>query len=63
MDRYFRQKVLGSGSFAQAWLVKEIATQKELVMKEVFVRRGQDIQPFLKEGDIMASIRHPNIIE
>ena len=35
MEKYNRQKLIGSGAFGQAWLVQAKADGKQLVMKEI----------------------------
>ena len=35
MEKYNRQKLIGSGAFGQAWLVQAKVDGKQLVMKEI----------------------------
>jgi serine/threonine protein kinase len=39
MERYNRQKLIGSGAFGQAWLVQSKADGKQLVMKEIKIAK------------------------
>ena len=35
IEKYNRQKLIGTGAFGQAWLVQAKADGKQLVMKEI----------------------------
>jgi serine/threonine protein kinase len=35
MEKYNRQKLIGTGAFGQAWLVQAKADGQQLVMKEI----------------------------
>ncbi len=39
MEKYNRQKLIGSGAFGQAWLVQAKADGKQLVMKEIKIAK------------------------
>jgi NIMA (never in mitosis gene a)-related kinase 1/4/5 len=39
MEKYHRQKVIGSGSFGQAWLVESREDGRQLVMKEIKIAK------------------------
>jgi len=39
MEKYNRQKLIGSGAFGQAWLVQTKSDGKQLVMKEIKIAK------------------------
>lgn len=39
MEKYTKQKLIGSGAFGQAWLVLGKADGKKLVMKEIKIAK------------------------
>ena len=39
MEKYNRQKLIGSGAFGQAWLVQAKADGRQLVMKEIKIAK------------------------
>ena len=39
MEKYNKQKLIGSGAFGQAWLVQSKADGKKLVMKEIKIAK------------------------
>jgi serine/threonine protein kinase len=39
MEKYNRQKLIGSGAFGQAWLVQSKADGQQLVMKEIKIAK------------------------
>ncbi len=39
MEKYNRQKLIGSGAFGQAWLVQSKLDGKQLVMKEIKIAK------------------------
>ena len=39
MEKYNRQKLIGSGAFGQAWLVQSKIDGKQLVMKEIKIAK------------------------
>jgi serine/threonine protein kinase len=43
MEKYNRQKLIGSGAFGQAWLVQSKADGKQLVMKEIKIAKVRSI--------------------
>ena len=62
MDRYSRTKLLGKGSFANAWLVADKQTQAKFVMKEMRTFTKEDLRDAVSESEILARLDHPNII-
>ena len=63
MDRYSRTKLLGKGSFANAWLVCDKQTQDKYVMKEMRTFTKEDLRDAVSESEILARLDHPNIIK
>ena len=45
MEKYNRQKLIGSGAFGQAWLVQSKADGKQLVMKEIKIAKVRNFYP------------------
>ncbi len=43
MEKYNRQKLIGTGAFGQAWLVQSKADGKQLVMKEIKIAKVRSI--------------------
>jgi serine/threonine protein kinase len=39
MEKYNKQKLIGTGAFGQAWLVQSKADGKKLVMKEIKIAK------------------------
>jgi serine/threonine protein kinase len=39
MEKYTKQKLIGSGAFGQAWLVQSKADGTKLVMKEIKIAK------------------------
>lgn len=39
MEKYNRQKLIGTGAFGQAWLVQAKADGQQLVMKEIKIAK------------------------
>ena len=39
IEKYNRQKLIGTGAFGQAWLVQAKADGKQLVMKEIKIAK------------------------
>ena len=39
MEKYTKQKVIGSGAFGQAWLVQSKTDGKKFVMKEIKIAK------------------------
>ena len=64
MARYTRVKVLGQGSYGRAILVKEAASDKLFVIKEVDLSKGSHRDEALKEVQFMSVLcQHPYIVE
>ncbi len=47
MEKYNRQKLIGSGAFGQAWLVQAKADGKQLVMNEIKIAKVRRIFNFI----------------
>jgi len=47
MEKYNRQKLIGSGAFGQAWLVQSKADGQQLVMKEIKIAKVRKSKTFL----------------
>jgi len=61
IGRFEKIRILGSGTFGKAWLVKSLRSQKKYVIKELIVRQdGKD--KTINEVDILKSCYHFNII-
>lgn len=43
MEKYNRQKLIGSGAFGQAWLVQSKIDGKQLVMKEIKIAKVSNL--------------------
>lgn len=44
IEKYNRQKLIGTGAFGQAWLVQAKADGKQLVMKEIKIGKVGSIE-------------------
>ena len=64
MQDYERVKVLGKGSFGQAVLVRRKSDKKELVAKEVDMKRmnRKEREEAIHEVKMLKKLRHPNIV-
>ncbi|CAF4355954.1 unnamed protein product, partial [Rotaria sp. Silwood2] len=64
MEKYNRQKLIGSGAFGQAWLVQAKADGKQLVMKEIKIAKmgKKERDDARKEVDVLAKMEHPYIV-
>ncbi|CAF0887007.1 unnamed protein product [Rotaria sordida] len=64
MEKYNRQKLIGSGAFGQAWLVQAKADGKQLVMKEIKIAKmgKKERDDARKEVDVLAKMKHPYIV-
>merc|ERR1712179_136628 len=61
IGRFEKIRILGSGTFGKAWLVKSLRSQKKYVIKELIERQdGKD--KTINEVDILKSCYHFNII-
>ncbi len=63
MDKYERKNMLGSGSFAKAWLVLDKTTGQKFVMKEMKTLNKQDLHDAVVEAGIHSQQQHANIIQ
>ena len=62
MEKYLRQRILGRGTFAQAWLAQDKATGEKVVLKEIRTQNKAELTDAMTEGLIHAAQKHPNII-
>ncbi|CAF3325181.1 unnamed protein product [Rotaria sp. Silwood1] len=64
MEKYNRQKLIGSGAFGQAWLVQAKADGKQLVMKEIKIAKmgKKERDDARKEVDVLGKMKHPYIV-
>ena len=65
-DRYAIQGFVGSGGMARVYLAEDTATQTAVALKILDVERAADafaVQRFLREVEIAARIRHPNVVQ
>ena len=63
-NKYEKAKLIGCGSFGQAWLVRRSSDGRRYVQKEVRVGMltgGERLQAFT-EVEALARCRHPNVI-
>lgn len=70
-DRYQIERVLGQGGFAWTYVAQDLRLHRVVVLKELFpwgsvrpLHLPQDVQnTFLAEGQALARIRHPHIVQ
>lgn len=64
MEKYRQVRVLGEGSFGQAWLVTHQSTSESLVIKTISIpaMTARDKQAAINEVKILSTLRHKNII-
>eukprot|EP00088_Acartia_fossae_P029293 TRINITY_DN30143_c0_g1_i1.p1 TRINITY_DN30143_c0_g1~~TRINITY_DN30143_c0_g1_i1.p1 ORF type:complete len:331 (+),score=21.65 TRINITY_DN30143_c0_g1_i1:25-1017(+) len=62
--KYEKQKILGRGTFGEAWLVISKVSRRKYVMKEMCTGawNAQEKEKSLNEVDILASCSHLNIV-
>ena len=62
---YNRIKQIGEGSFAQVYLVEDIKTKKQYVLKTILLEglKDKEYKETLKEVSIIQKLDHPNIIK
>eukprot|EP00048_Salpingoeca_helianthica_P017567 m.237882 g.237882 ORF g.237882 m.237882 type:complete len:523 (+) comp21461_c0_seq1:196-1764(+) len=63
VDKYNKLRVLGSGTYGRAWLVKEKETQQQFVMKEIKVANKRELEEAKTEAELLSKFDHPNIIK
>lgn len=63
MDRYDIVRLLGSGSYGEAYLVREKATRELFVMKQMSLQNEKMQQSAFTEAKLLRGLRHPNIVE
>ncbi|CAF0762106.1 unnamed protein product [Adineta ricciae] len=64
MEKYNRQKLIGTGAFGQAWLVQSKTDGNQLVMKEIKIAKmtNKERDDARKEVDVLAKMKHPYIV-
>ncbi|CAF3443277.1 unnamed protein product [Rotaria socialis] len=64
MEKYNRQKLIGTGAFGQAWLVQSKVDGRQLVMKEIKIAKmsNKERDDARKEVDVLAKMQHPYIV-
>ena len=62
MERFAVEKKLGSGSFGSVFLVRRRNDGKMLALKRVAVSSRSELKMVLREVDLLANLRHPNIV-
>ena len=63
-DRYELIRVLGQGGQATTWLARDLATDRDVALKELLLERVVDwkaVELFEREGQALASIDHPRV--
>eukprot|EP00047_Mylnosiga_fluctuans_P017066 m.58485 g.58485 ORF g.58485 m.58485 type:complete len:467 (+) comp6905_c0_seq1:109-1509(+) len=63
VDKYERVRVLGSGTYGKAWLVKMKKTGEQFVMKEIKVANKRELDEAKTEAELLSKFAHPNIIK
>ncbi|CAF4224693.1 unnamed protein product, partial [Adineta steineri] len=64
MEKYNKQKVIGSGAFGQAWLVQSKSDSKKYVMKEIKIAKmgKKERDDSRKEVKVLSEMKHPYIV-
>ncbi|CAF0961113.1 unnamed protein product [Adineta steineri] len=64
MEKYNRQKLIGSGAFGQAWLVQAKIDGNQLVMKEIKIAKmtNKERDDARKEVEVLEKMKHPYIV-
>lgn len=63
MEHYEKTRVLGSGTYGKAWLVRDRRTGQLCVMKEIRVQNKQERDDAIAEAKVHSTLDHPNIIK
>jgi serine/threonine protein kinase len=63
VDKYERVRILGSGTYGRAWLVKEKKSQQQFVMKEIKVSNKRELDEAKTEAELLSKFDHPHIIK
>ncbi len=63
VDKYDKVRILGSGTYGRAWLVKLRKSGEPFVMKEIKVANKRELDEAKTEGDLLRQLTHPNIIK
>lgn len=61
-SKYKIEKLLGKGSFGQAWLVKS-RNEVKYVMKELRPRNSSEVSESIREAELLFQLNHPHIIK
>ena len=62
MDAYSTIRTIGKGSFGEAVLVRDVASNALFVMKKIKLPQGSERKIALREGKVLSKLCHPNII-
>ncbi|UJR13866.1 hypothetical protein I4U23_000874 [Adineta vaga] len=64
MEKYNKQKVIGTGAFGQAWLVQSKIDAKKFVMKEIKIAKmgKKEREDSRKEVKVLSEMKHPYIV-
>jgi serine/threonine protein kinase len=63
MENYERLRMLGKGSYGKAWLVAELKTKEQFVIKEIRVQNQREMEEALAEAAVLSKLNHINIIK
>jgi serine/threonine protein kinase len=65
-DRYQLEELIGEGGMARVWRAKDLTLERRVAVKFLFLREGRQratmLERFLREAQIAAAIRHPNVV-
>ena len=63
--RYRKIRELGSGAFGTVWLAEDLELRRQVALKEPRperLREAADIETYLTEARVLASLDHPRIV-
>jgi serine/threonine protein kinase len=63
VDKYEHVRVLGTGTYGRAWLVKLKRTGEQFVMKEIKVANKRELEEAKTEAELLGKFCHPHIIK
>ena len=56
MDKYERIRLLGSGTYGKAWLVRNRVSRKLFVIKEIKVAKKKELEEALTEAELLSKL-------